>query len=305
MAAEVKSGFTDIRAGWIDRLAPAAARPYLRLMRLDRPIGTWLLLLPCWWGLALAAEDWPDARLLVLFAAGALIMRGAGCTYNDIVDRDIDARVERTRHRPIPSGAVSVRSAVLFLVLQLLVALAILLVLNRLAVLLGLASMALVLAYPFMKRVTWWPQAFLGLTFNWGVPMGYAAAAGEVSAAAILLYAGAIAWTIGYDTIYAHQDKEDDALVGVKSTALLFGDRSRPWIAFFYGVAAALFAAAGWAGNLGWPYFVALVAAALQLGWQVAKLDLARPGHCLATFRSNRWVGWILFAGIAAGRVWS
>jgi 4-hydroxybenzoate polyprenyltransferase len=298
------AGFTDIRSGgWVDRIAPAALRPYLKLARLDRPIGTWLLLFPCWWGLALASQGWPDPAPALAFAVGALVMRGAGCTFNDIVDRDIDARVERTRARPLPSGAVSLRSAIAFLVLQLLVAFAILLTFNRFTVALGIASLALVFTYPFMKRITWWPQAFLGLTFNWGALMGWSAATGGLGLPPLLLYAGAIAWTIGYDTIYAHQDKEDDALIGVRSTARLFAESSRFWIALFYALALAGIAAAGAAAGLGWPFWLALLGGGLQLGWQVKGLRIDDPSDCLARFRSNRWIGWILLAGILAARL--
>ena len=210
---------SDIRTDhWTFRLSPARARPYLRLIRIDRPIGTWLLLFPCWWSLSLAAASegrLPDWRLALLFAAGAFIMRGAGCTFNDLADRDIDAKVARTAGRPIPSGQVSPRQAGLFLALQLLAGLLILLQLNGFTIWLGLASLALVFSYPFMKRITYWPQAWLGLTFNWGALMGWAAVTGGLGPAALLLYAAGIAWTLGYDTIYAHQDKEDDALIGV------------------------------------------------------------------------------------------
>jgi 4-hydroxybenzoate polyprenyltransferase len=297
------AGFTDIRSGWVDRIAPAALRPYLKLARLDRPIGTWLLLFPCWWGLAMASQGWPDPAPALAFALGALVMRGAGCTFNDIVDRDFDARVERTRARPLPSGAVSLRGAIAFLVLQLLVAFAILLTFNRFTVALGIASLALVFTYPFMKRITWWPQAFLGLTFNWGALMGWSAATGGLDLPPLLLYAGAIAWTIGYDTIYAHQDKEDDALIGVRSTARLFAESSRSWIALFYALALAGFAAAGAAAGLGWTFWLALLGAGLQLGWQVKGLRIEDPSDCLARFRSNRWIGWILLAGILAARL--
>jgi 4-hydroxybenzoate polyprenyltransferase len=298
------AGFTDIRRGdWIDRFAPAALRPYLRLARLDRPIGTWLLLFPCWWGLALAGAGWPDPALLLAFAVGALVMRGAGCTFNDIVDRDFDARVERTRARPLPSGAVTLKGALLFLGLQLAIGLAILLTFNRFTVGLGVASLALVFTYPFMKRITWWPQAFLGLTFNWGALVGWSAETGALGLPALLLYAGAVAWTVGYDTIYAHQDKEDDALIGVRSTARLFGEASRRWIALFYALALCGFAAAGASAGLGWPYWIALAAAGLQLAWQVNGLKIGDPADCLMRFRSNRWIGWILAAGIVAAQL--
>jgi 4-hydroxybenzoate polyprenyltransferase len=301
--AVARSGFTDIHGGWIERLVPTALQPFLRLARLDRPIGTWLLVFPCWWGLALATRGWPDPLMALLFAAGAIVMRGAGCTFNDIVDRDFDARVERTRARPLPSGAITVRAAIIFLLLQLFVGLLILLTFNRFTILLGVASLVLVFTYPFMKRVTWWPQAFLGLTFNWGVLMGWSAVTGQLAVPALLLYAGAIAWTIGYDTIYAHQDKEDDALIGVHSTARLFGSESRRWIAFFYALALIGFAAAAAAASLGWAYWPALAGAGLQLAWQVRTLNIDDPADCLSRFRSNRWTGWILLAGIIAGRL--
>lgn len=297
------SGFTDMAGGWIDRLPPPA-RPYLRLMRLDRPIGIWLLLFPCWWSLALAAPPgaWPDPRLLALFALGAVVMRGAGCTWNDLVDRELDARVERTRGRPLPSGQVSAMQATAFLAAQLALGLAILLQLNALAVWLGVASLVPAALYPFMKRVTYWPQAFLGITFNWGALLGYAAAAGTLRPPAVALYAAGIAWTLLYDTVYAHQDKEDDALVGIKSTALRFGDKTRPWLAGFAAVAVALLAVATMAAGLAWPAWLAVLLAGLQLARQVALVDLADPADCLAKFRANRWVGWTLFAGLVLGR---
>ncbi len=301
--SEKAAGFTDIRSGgWVERLAPPAARPYLRLARVDRPIGTSLLLFPCWWSVALAGTGWPGPLLLILFAIGALAMRGAGCTYNDIVDRDLDAQVERTRQRPLPSGAVTLRGAAFFLALQLLAGFLVLLTFNRFTILLGIASLALVFTYPFMKRITWWPQAFLGLTFNWGALMGWSAVTGGLAFPALLLYAGAIAWTVGYDTIYAHQDKEDDALIGVRSTARLFGTASRRWIAVFYALALFGFALAGWTGGLGWPFWAALAGSGLQLAWQVRGLRIDDPSDCLLRFRSNRWVGWILFLGILASR---
>ena len=290
------------RESWITRYLPRGAQPYARLMRADRPIGTWLLLFPCWWGLALASPGLPPASFLLLFAAGAFVMRGAGCTYNDIVDRDFDGRVARTADRPIPSGAVTLRGAIAFLLAQLLAGLAILLAFDATTIALGVASLVLVFTYPLMKRVTWWPQFFLGLTFNWGVLMGWTAVAGALGMPALLLYAGGIAWTLGYDTIYAHQDKEDDALVGVKSSARRLGDRTRPALLAFYAAAAALFGAAGHAAGLSWPFWVALAAATAQMAWQAWRVDTDQPADCLAKFRSNRLVGWILLAGIVAGR---
>src|SRR5690348_7601150 len=230
------------QADWVDRLLPPRLRPYARLARLDRPIGTWLLLFPGWWGIALAAERWPDPLLLLLFAVGAVAMRGAGCTLNDIADRHYDAQVARTRLRPLPSGAVSVRGAAIFLLLQLAVGAAILFSLNRTSILLGCAVLALIGTYPFMKRITYWPQVFLGLNFNWGALLGWAAVTGAVAIPSLLLYLGGVLWTIGYDTIYAHQDKEDDVLIGVKSSAIALGPRTRPWLFAFYGAALMLWA---------------------------------------------------------------
>jgi 4-hydroxybenzoate polyprenyltransferase len=292
---------TDIKRGdWVDRLVPAPARPYCRLARLDRPIGTWLLLFPGWWAIAMAAPRWPDWRLFLLFGAGAVVMRGAGCTLNDIADREFDGKVARTRTRPIPSGAVTVRQAILFMAVLLAVGAAILLMLGATAILLGVIVLVLIGTYPFMKRVTYWPQFFLGLNFNWGALMGWAAATGGIETPALLLYAGGIFWTLGYDTIYAHQDKEDDVLVGVKSSALALGERTRPFLFLAYAGAAALWATSGVAAGLAWPFPVALLLAALHLLWQAARVRLDDPLDCLAKFRSNRIVGWLLLVGAGA-----
>ena len=291
------------KGGWVDRVLPAPLRPYARLARLDRPIGTWLLLFPCWWGLALGARTWPDPVLMMLFALGAVVMRGAGCTYNDIVDRDFDARVARTADRPIPSGAVSLRQAIAFLLLELLVGLGILLMLNEAAIALGVLSLALVFTYPLMKRVTWWPQFFLGLAFNWGALMGYAAATGDVAPSAALVYIAGILWTLGYDTIYAHQDKEDDALIGVKSSARRLGERTRPALYLFYGATVLLLGAAFALADLGWPVYLFLAAGAAQLLWQAVTVDLDQPADCLAKFKSNRVFGWLILAGLVAGHL--
>lgn len=290
---------------WVDRLAPAPWRPYLRLARFDRPVGIWLLMLPGWWGISLGAAPGaaPDLRLLALFLVGATAMRAAGCIFNDIVDREFDARVERTRNRPIASGQVSVAGAATWMAVLLLVGAAVLVQLNGLAMQIGLASMLLVLTYPFMKRLTFWPQAFLGITFNWGVLVGYAAATGEMKLEALTLYLGAIFWTLAYDTIYAHQDKEDDALIGVKSTALLFGERSRGWIGGFYGLAALAFLATGVLAELNAGYFMALGVAAALLAWQTLAVNFADPQDCLVKFRSNQWVALVLFLGLAGGRL--
>jgi 4-hydroxybenzoate polyprenyltransferase len=292
----------DSTGNWVDTLAPAWLRPYLRLARLDRPIGSWLLLLPCWWSSALAAvaahARAPSVLHLVLFFIGAFAMRGAGCTWNDIVDRDLDASVERTRSRPIPSGQVSVMRAALFLVAQALVGLAVLLSFNWFTVRLGIASLVIVAVYPFMKRITYWPQIVLGLAFSWGALMGWAAAFGSLAAPALLLYAGSISWVIGYDTIYAHQDREDDALIGIKSTALLFGPRTKPMLALFYTLAVILIGAAGFLAHAGWPFGLGLAAFAAHLIWQIVRLDIGDPDNCLTVFKSDRDAGLILFAGL-------
>jgi 4-hydroxybenzoate polyprenyltransferase len=292
----------DSTGNWVDRHAPGWVRPYLRLARADRPIGSWLLLLPCWWSAGLAAiaagTAGPNPIHLILFATGAVAMRGAGCTWNDLVDRRLDAMVERTRSRPIPSGQVSVLGAAAFLVLQALVGLAVLLQFNGFAILIGLASLAIVALYPFMKRITWWPQIALGLAFSWGALMGWAAALGRLDPAALLLYAGAIAWVIGYDTIYAHQDREDDALIGIHSTARLFGARTKPILAIFYGLAVLLLGAAGYQAGAGILFAVGLALFAGHLIWQLNRLDIDDPDNCLAVFKSNRDAGLILFAAL-------
>jgi 4-hydroxybenzoate polyprenyltransferase len=292
----------DAIGNWVDTLAPVWSRPYLRLARLDRPIGSWLLLLPCWWSSALAAvaahARGPSLWHLVLFFVGAFAMRGAGCTWNDIVDRDLDASVERTRSRPIPSGQVSVGQAGLFLVFLLLIGLAVLIQFNGFTVALGIASLAIVVVYPFMKRITYWPQIVLGLAFSWGALMGWAAAFGRLGLPPLLLYAGSISWVIGYDTIYAHQDREDDALIGIKSTALLFGERTKPMLAVFYSLAVVLLGAAGFSAGGGVVFALGLVAFAAHLAWQIARLDIADPDNCLAVFKSDRDAGLILFAGL-------
>ena len=292
----------DATGNWVDSLAPSWSRPYLRLSRLDRPIGSWLLLLPCWWSVALAAvaahAKAPNLWHLALFLVGAFAMRGAGCTWNDIADRDLDASVERTRSRPIPSGQVSVGQAALFLLLQALVGLAVLIAFNAFTIGLGVASLAIVVVYPFMKRITYWPQIVLGLAFSWGALMGWAAAFGRLDGPALLLYAGSISWVIGYDTIYAHQDREDDALIGIKSTALLFGKRTKPMLALFYAGAVILLGAAGFTAGAGLVFALGLLAFAAHLTWQIVRLDIADPDNCLVVFKSDRDAGLILFAGL-------
>jgi 4-hydroxybenzoate polyprenyltransferase len=292
----------DATGNWVDTFAPSWLRPYLRLARLDRPIGSWLLLLPCWWSSALAAvaahARAPSLWHLVLFFVGAFAMRGAGCTWNDIVDRDLDGAVERTASRPIPSGQVSLAQAAAFLVAQSLVGFLVLITFSAFTIGLGIASLAIVVVYPFMKRITYWPQIVLGLAFSWGALMGWAAAFGRLDVAPLLLYAGSTSWVIGYDTIYAHQDREDDALIGIKSTALLFGPRTKPMLVLFYGVAVALLGAAGYAAGAGLVFALGLAAFAVHLGWQIARLDIGDPDNCLAVFKSDRDAGLILFAGL-------
>jgi 4-hydroxybenzoate polyprenyltransferase len=291
----------DATGNWVDSHAPVWLRPYLRLARLDRPIGSWLLLIPCWWSLGLAAIHAGQSVSIwhvLLFFVGAFAMRGAGCTWNDIVDRDLDARVERTRLRPIPSGQVSVQAAAGFLVVQALVGLAVLLQFNAFTIWTGIASLAVVAVYPFMKRITYWPQIVLGLAFSWGALMGWPATFGRLDWPALVLYAGSIAWVIGYDTIYAHQDREDDALIGIKSTALLFGENTRPMLAVFYTLAVALTALAGWGAGASIVFSIGLVAFAAHLSWQISRFRTGDPDLCLRLFKSNRDAGLILFAAM-------
>lgn len=295
-----------VKGHWVDRALPGWAIPYARLARADRPIGTWLLAWPCLWsvGMASAAQGLaPDWRLVLAFAIGAVVMRGAGCTFNDIVDRDIDALVERTASRPLPSGQVSLAAAWAFLIGQCLVGLAVLVQFNGFTIWLGLGSLGLVAIYPFMKRFTYWPQLFLGLAFNWGALMGWSAVTGGLAAPALILYLAGICWTLGYDTIYAHQDSHDDALIGIKSTALRFGATSGIWIAGFYAGFIVLAGIAFTTAGMGWPAFAGLAAAAAHLGWQVAKLDIDDGAGCLTLFRANRDTGAWLFAGLALAGV--
>ena len=307
MMAPAAAAPADAAGNWVERVAPAFARPYLRLARLDRPIGSWLLLIPCWWSVALAARTLradglsPDflaaLAYIVLFALGAVAMRGAGCTWNDILDRDIDGKVERTRSRPLPSGQVSLIAAFAFLAMQALVGLLVLLCLPRFAQITALSSLGIVAVYPLMKRVIWIPQAVLGLCFSWGALMGFAALMQALPPAALLLYAGSILWVIGYDTIYAHQDRADDEVVGVKSSARLFAQATRPWLVGFYAGAALLIAAAVAAAGGGVFAYAGAALFAAHLAWQVARLDIDDPALCLKLFRSNRDAGLVLFAG--------
>jgi len=301
-------GSADVRVAdapsdnWVDLYAPAPARAYLRLARADRPIGTWLLLLPCLWSLALgqAAAGETNIKLwyALLFAIGAFVMRGAGCAYNDYVDREYDAQVARTRSRPIPSGQVSPNAALVFILILGFVGLAVLLQFNTFSIGLGIASLALVLVYPFMKRLTYWPQVILGLTFNWGALMGWAAVQGELGLPALLLYLGAVTWTIGYDTIYAHQDKEDDLMLGLKSTAIRFGAATRQWLTGFYAITVVLWMAAAIMAGAGRPALAGIGLAGAILAWQVITLDIRDADNCLERFRSNRNVGLAVLFGL-------
>lgn len=300
---------------WVYRILPRGLWPYAQLARWDRPIGWQLLLWPCWWSAAMAASAYarpedsllsllPTLPTLALFLIGAIAMRGAGCTYNDLVDEDIDNQVERTRSRPLPSGQVTRRQAWAFIVLQALVGLVVLLQFNSFAVLLGLASLVVVAIYPFMKRITNWPQFVLGLAFSWGALMGWAAEFGDIEGSAILLYAGSILWVIGYDTIYAHQDKEDDAIVGVRSTARLFGEATKAWLVGLYGGALVCFAVAFATAQVPVVALAGLIAAGAHMMRQIITLDIDNPDQCLRLFKSNNVVGWLIFAGLIGGAVW-
>ncbi|MGZ5872401.1 MAG: 4-hydroxybenzoate octaprenyltransferase [Bradyrhizobium sp.] len=305
--SEAAARVADATGNWVDTLAPPWSRPYLRLARLDRPIGSWLLLMPCWWSAALAAGLTHSlSRLpfvIALFFVGAFAMRGAGCTWNDITDRDLDAKVERTRSRPIPSGQVSVPQAAVFLVVQALIGLSVLLQFNRFAVVTGIASLVIVAVYPFMKRITWWPQVVLGLAFSWGALMGFAVILGRIDATALLLYTGSIAWVIGYDTIYAHQDAEDDALIGVRSTARLFGTHTHQALTLFYALAVVLIGVAMWLAGVHFPAWIGLGAFAAHLAWQIGRLKIGDPALCLRIFKSNRDAGLLLVAGLFVNAV--
>jgi 4-hydroxybenzoate polyprenyltransferase len=298
------SGHTDIRtSGWVARL-PQAWRPYALLMRLDRPIGSWLLFLPGLWAFAMVAPDWRQGLwLTALFGLGAVLMRGAGCVVNDLWDRDLDRQVERTAGRPLASGALRARHAVVFLALVLAVALLILLQLNRTAQVLGVASLIPVVLYPLAKRVTDWPQAVLGVIFSWAAPMGYAAVTGGLDVAAFALWAAGFFWILGYDTIYAHQDREDDALVGIRSSALRLGAKTRPFLILCYALTMGLLALAGWLAGLAPWYLLGLALPGAMLARQVIRLDIADPALCLRLFKANRDVGLAIAAAFLLGRL--
>ena len=291
----------DATGNWVDGFAPPFLRPYLRLARLDRPIGSWLLLIPCWWSVGLTGirtDHFPSLWHIVLFLIGAFAMRGAGCTWNDLVDRDLDGLVERTRSRPISSGQVTVAEATAFMMLQALIGFLVLIQFNRYTVITGICSLLVVAIYPFMKRITYWPQIVLGLAFSYGALMGWPAAFGRLDWPALVLYAGSICWVIGYDTIYAHQDREDDLLIGIKSTALLFGEETRPMLAKFYAAAVVLIGSAGLMVGGRFIFVLGLIGFAAHLAWQVTQLDINDSARCLKLFKSNRDAGLILFGAM-------
>jgi 4-hydroxybenzoate polyprenyltransferase len=289
-------------SNWVDRFAPAALVPYLRLARADRPIGFFLLGFPCFWSVSLAArslgEAYPDLWLLILFAIGAIVMRAAGCTYNDLIDREIDARVARTAGRPLPSGQVSAQAAIFFMIVLSLIGFAVLLSFNSFTIWLGLGVLPIVALYPFVKRFSYWPQAVLGLAFSWGALVGWAAVLARLDWPAFVLYVGAVAWTIGYDTIYAHQDRDEDGILGLKSTALRFGRATRPWIAALYALAWLAITLAGVMAHAGTAFLLGMVAAGGHLAWQVVTLDIDDPENCLTRFRSNRDFGALVLGAI-------
>ncbi|KAK9715905.1 hypothetical protein RND81_06G197800 [Saponaria officinalis] len=296
----------DSEKTWVDLYVPEGVRPYAKLARLDRPIGTYLLGWPCMWSIALAAEpgNLPDFKMLALFGCGALLLRGAGCTVNDLFDRDFDGRVERTKLRPIACGVLTPFQGIAFLGVQLLLGLGILLQLNNYSRILGASSLLLVFTYPLMKRVTYWPQAYLGLAFNYGAILGWAAVRGSLDPFIVLpLYASGICWTLVYDTIYAHQDKDDDLKVGMKSTALRFGDSTKEWISGFGFLCISGLALSGYNADLAWPYYTCLAASSGQLAWQIYTLDCSNRADCNRKFVSNKWFGALIFSGIVFGRL--
>ena len=296
-------------SNWVDRWAPKSWRPYLRLGRFDRPIGAWLLLFPCWWSQTLAqiaaGETFLNFGYLVLFAIGALSMRAAGCAYNDYIDRDIDAKVHRTANRPIPSGRVSPEAALVFVAAMACIGLAVLLNFNWFTIWLAISSLLIVAAYPFAKRVIPYPQLVLGFAFSWGALVGWAAVKGSLGLPALALFTGCVFWTIGYDTIYAHQDKEDDALLGLGSTALKFGDNTVSTVGALYGLAAIFWLVAGALAGAHLVYFLAVALVFLQMSWQVATLDVDNSANCLRRFQSNRDVGVAVFLGLVADKALS
>ncbi|PPR14415.1 MAG: 4-hydroxybenzoate octaprenyltransferase [Alphaproteobacteria bacterium MarineAlpha12_Bin1] len=299
-----KNSTSDIpRGNWVDQLIPKPIRPYIRLARLDRPIGTWLLLLPGWWSLSLAKPaSIPDISFFILFGVGALFMRGAGCIVNDLFDRNLDIKVLRTSDRPLASGLISPRRAIFFLLILLSCSFVILIQFNSYAIAVGSLSLLLVVPYPLMKRITWWPQAWLGLTFNWGALLGWAVINADITIPALLLYASGFFWTLAYDTIYAHQDINSDELIGIKSTALLFGTKSLYWITLFFTCSIVILGCTGLYTGIGWPFFIGLSAAIAHVVWQLKTINLENPDNCLKIFKSNRDFGIIVLISIIAGQ---
>lgn len=294
-----------VEGSWVYRNAPMRLRPYLKLARMDRPVGTWLLLWPTWWAMILASSELSLNSLwyMTLFALGALFMRGAGCAWNDIIDRDFDGQVERTSSRPIPAGEISLIRAIIAMMMMALVGLFVLVQFNVFTVWLGMGSLVLIAIYPFMKRFTFWPQAWLGLTFNWGALVGWASITGDISEGPLILYAGCIAWTLGYDTIYAHQDKDDDMLIGVKSSALALGDKTKPALLVFYGLFFIALLSLVWLAKLGIIYYISLALAAAHLAWQVRTVKIDDADNCLHVFRANINFGWIIMLGLTLDRL--
>ena len=293
---------SDIHQGdWVDRLLPGTWRPYTRLARLDRPVGIWLTLFPCWAALFQAAHGLPDVRQLAVFTLGALLMRSAGSTINDIVDRKFDGHVERTRFRPLASGQIGIGQAVTFLTIELALAASLLLFLTPYTRLVALCVLPLVFVYPFCKRFTHWPQAVLGAAFNWGMLMAWAEIAGAIPAGAVLMWAGAIAWQIGYDTVYAYVDVKDDTRLGLKSTAILFGERGKRIIGLFYASTIAAWSVGGWLSGMSLPYAFGMLVIAAHLAWQVRRIDLARPDVNYRLFLANILTGLLLAASSLVG----
>ncbi len=287
--------------GWVDRRLPSAWRPYAKLARLDRPVGIWLTLFPCWAALIQASHGFPDIRRLAIFSLGALLMRSAGSTVNDIADREFDGNVERTRFRPLASGQIGLSQAIAFLALELALAASLLLFLNPHTRLIAICVLPLVFIYPLCKRVTHWPQAVLGAAFNWGMLMAWAEVAGRIPAGAVLMWAGTIAWQIGYDTVYAYVDVQDDARLGLKSTAILFGHRGKAWIGLFYALTVGAWSIGGWLLGMSMPYAIGMIVIAAHLAWQIWCLDLSRPEVNFRLFLSNVLTGVLLACGAFIG----
>lgn len=301
--SQINHAKSDKNRSMLVRVLPKCCRPFALLARVDKPIGTWLLLWPCFWSISLAENGLPDIRLLTLFAVGALVMRSAGCVLNDIIDSNLDARVARTRYRPLASGEVSKRAAFAFLLLLLALGLLILSQLNTFTIFMGLGSAGLIVIYPFMKRITHWPQLVLGLAFNWGALLGWASVEATLGWPAGMLYLAGIAWTLGYDTIYAHQDKDDDLKVGIKSSAIYLGQKTKASLVIFYSIAIFSFLISGYLAKISWPFYLGVILAASILAFQIVQIRLSNPANCLHKFKLNFWVGFFIFVGILGSRV--